>query len=246
VFFYEDGEQFLGDSEIRRDILTANLVLRAGLPWESQAELRVPYVITDEEVTTTGLAQEDRDLSGLGDIEIAFDKMLWRETSWVPQTVGSVRWKSTTGSFDPALNEGLNGTAGFNTLQGELTAVKTQDPLVFFGSLSYNMAFSGETEAGLLDPGDTFGVSLGSLLAVSPETSLRLTLGQAFFQETEQNGSEIPGSDGVGAVLEVGLASILSQSTLLDLSAGAGLTQNSPDYQIVVSLPIQTGLLSSL
>jgi hypothetical protein len=166
--------------------------------------------------------------------------------SWLPQMVGSVRWKTTTGSFEPAPNEGLAGTAGFNTLQGEVTAVKTQDPLVFFGSLSYTLAFSEQTNAGQLEPGDIFGVSLGTVLAVSPETLLPVALGQAFSQETEQNGNEIPGSDSVGAVLEVGLASILSQSTLLDLTVGAGLTQDSPDYQIVVSLPIQTGLLSSL
>ncbi len=108
------------------------------------------------------------------------------------------------------------------------------------------MAFSEQTNAGQLEPGDIFGVSLGTVLAVSPETLLPVALGQAFSQETEQNGNEIPGSDSVGAVLEVGLASILSQSTLLDLTVGAGLTQDSPDYQIVVSLPIQTGLLSSL
>jgi hypothetical protein len=227
----------------RRDTLESSVVLRLGLPWETQAELRIPYFITDEEVTTTGLSEERRDMSGLGDIEVAFSKTLLHERGWIPQTVGTLRWNTGTDGTNSVADDQLSTGAGFNSLQGALTGLKTQDPLVFYGGLFYTSIFSEDQPAGNVDPGDSFGITLGTILAASPETSLRASLGQSFVKELNFNDRELAGTDAVGAVLELGLSSLLSQSTLLDVSVGVGLTQDAPDFQIAVSLPIQAGVL---
>jgi hypothetical protein len=124
---------------------------------------------------------------------------------------------------------------GFHEISGAVTAVKTQDPLVFVGSVFYETSF----EKGGVDPGDELGFSIGSLLAASPETSLRFFLNQSFAGEVAVDGRGIPGSDEDFATFTTGASSILSAQVLLDLTAGIGLTEETSDYFVNVSLPIR-------
>lgn len=66
---------------------------------------------------------------------------------------------------------------------------------MFVGSAFYLTSF----EKGGVDRGDEIGFLLGSLLAASPETSLRFFLNQSFANEVEVDGQEIPGSGAVFA-----------------------------------------------
>jgi hypothetical protein len=109
---------------------------------------------------------------------------------------------------------------------------------VFVGGMSYSTTF----EQGGVDPGDVMGFSIGTVLAASPETSLRFFLSQSFVDELEVDGGEIGGSDLVVGTFEVGASSILTARVLLDVTAGIGLTDDSPDYFVGVSLPVQFDL----
>ena len=89
-----------------------------------------------------------------------------------------------------------------------------------------------------MKPGDVIDLSLGALLAVSPETSVNMSFDQQFRRRTEVDGMPIAGSDGVAAVAQFGLDQLLSPRALLTASLGIGLTNDAPDYQFVVSTPI--------
>src|SRR5690606_38487596 len=182
---------FVGEEEFRRNTVDAEVELRFGLPFDSQVEIVIPYsFIEDETVTSVGFAgidEESESNTGFGDIELGFTKTLHRENGWRPDLFGNVNWNTRTGGG----NDGV-GT-GFHELQGTLTAVKRIDPLVWVGGVSYQYAFERDD----IQPGQEIGLSLGTVLAVSPETSLRFFLLQTFADEVEVLGDDVPGSDQV-------------------------------------------------
>jgi hypothetical protein len=181
---------------------------------------------------------EEREAAGLGDINLSLAKGLLRERGWRPDLVGRIEWDTDTGRTD----DGIALGSGFHELTGSLTAAKRQDPLVFVGTVSYGTSL----EAGGVDPGDRVGLSLGAVLAASPETSLRFFLAQGFAREAEVDGQEVEGSDRVGASLVLGASSALPWRTLLDVSVGVGLTGAAPDYSLNVSLPVRFDLPARL
>ena len=81
--------------------------------------------------------------------------------------------------------------------------------------------------------------SIGTFLAVTPNTSLSLVLNQSFIDEFEFQGQSINGSDQVQSILSLGAGVILGRNTLLSGNVGVGLTDDSPDYSVSVSLPIR-------
>ena len=124
---------------------------------------------------------------------------------------------------------------GFQALTGSLSLTKRQDPLVFVGGAFYQATFEDHN----IDPGDRLGFSIGTFLAASPNTSLRVVLNQSFINNFEVDGQGINGSDRVESILTFGASGILGRNVLLDGAVGVGLTDDSPDYSVAVSLPIR-------
>ena len=235
-----NGVPVVADQDVGRNTYESSLTFRLGLPWESQAEVLVPYIFDEEETVTAQSVEETLDGSGLGDVEVALSKEFLREGIWLPSLLASARWKTTTGdaNFDPSPDD-LSVGSGFNAVQGTLTAVKSRDPLVFFGNASYTANLSDEKEGLDIDPGDTLSFAVGTILAAGPDTSVRFALRQDFTNEASVDGSDLAGSDEVDATFEVGAAAVLSASTLLDVATEIGLTDDSPDYVVRVSLPVR-------
>jgi hypothetical protein len=239
VALLSDGATIVGNESFRSDTWDADLGLRFGLPYDSQLELDLPYSFVDESnVTSSGFATIDEQNgsgSGWGDLTLGLAKTLAREEGWRPDLIGRVSWDTGTGErFDDDVSLG----GGAPALTFQLSATKRQDPLVFAGALGYTKAF----EEDRFRSGDSVGYSLTAFLAASPETSLRFGLSQSFVDEAEFQGNRIRGSDFVSATLDLGASTILGARTLLDVGAGIGLTDESPDLTIQVSLPIRFNL----
>jgi hypothetical protein len=222
--------------DTRRNEVDFGLRARAGLPWDAQIELDIPYRVVDQSVVApSGLADRTEyadNASTLGDIKVGVAKTLLRQGRWWPDLVGRITWDSDSG-------ERVAGDVplgiGYNELRGSLTALARQDPLAFTATLSYQTSFEKDD----IDPGDELGVSFGVSLAASPETSLNMALVQTFSQETRIAGHDVPGSDQVSSVLALGASSILGRNMLLSVSAAVGLTDSAPDYAFGVSLPVR-------
>jgi hypothetical protein len=90
-----------------------------------------------------------------------------------------------------------------------------------------------------VDPGDRFGFNVGTFLAASPNTSLSLVLNQSFIDEFEVGGQRIDGSDRVESILSFGAGTVLGRNLLLSGAVGVGLTDDSPDYSVSISLPVR-------
>jgi hypothetical protein len=189
----------------------------------------VPYSFIQEEGTTASSSKRRR--SGLGDLQLGWTKQLLSERGWLPDLLTTITWKSKTGGGDIG--------SGFHAIQTGLTAVKRRDPLAFFGSVAHSWNLARSQRGNDIDEGNTIGLRLGTLLATSPDTSLRIALEVSRSGRDELNGLKISGSNQMAALLEFGIATIVLPRTLLDVRAGIGLTSDSPDFRFGVSLPVR-------
>ena len=216
---------------------TASVGLRRGLPGDSQLHLRLPVVAAQESTTATaaGLQQRERH-TGVGDLELQFTHQVSRDRTGAPALLASANLKLPTGDFEVGRP---SPGSGFATLQGALTAVKRQDPLVFFGSVTYAVSREHSYAGSRIRPGNAVGLRAGTLLAASPETSLRTGLELTRSDRIRLNGQEAAGSSTVSGLVELGLSTLLSRSTLLDVTLGFGVTPDAPDLRLSVSVPVR-------
>jgi hypothetical protein len=230
------GTPQVARQDLKQDRLETRLTLRAGLPHASHVEIRLPYVFLREDRSTADLFGQTVNTNGLGDLQLGFTKQLTEERPARLGLLATVNWRLPTGDF--RLGEPSAGS-GFHALQGALTLVKRQDPLVFFGTASYTSVLSRSYGGAEIDPGDFVGLKLGTMLAASPRTSIRGGFELNRSGRTKINGVERPGSDTAVATLQFGLATLVSRGSLLDIQLNIGVTPDSPDFALIVALPFR-------
>jgi Putative MetA-pathway of phenol degradation len=226
----------IAEREVRRNEFDFFASLLVGLPFDSQLELGLPYNLVEQKIVDNvgGAARDESSNTGhgLGDFSVGLAKTLLRERNWLPDVILRADWDTGTGESQD--NDVVLG-GGFQELTGSISLTKRQDPLVFVAGASYGATF----EHNDIDPGDTLGFAIGTFLAASPDTSLRVVLNQSFIDEFEIDGQKIDGSDLVQSVLTFGASAILGRNMLVDAAVGVGLTDDSPDYSVSLSLPIR-------
>jgi hypothetical protein len=230
----------LGEREVRRNEFDFFGGLQVGLPLDSQLEMGLPYNLVDQSTTDRvgggGFREQSDTGYGLGDFSVGLAKTVLREERWWPDVILRANWDSGTGERQ---NNDVVLDGGFQDLTGSLSLTKRQDPLVFVGGGFYEWAYD-ETDD--IDPGDQFGFTAGTFLAASPNTSLSVVLSQSFIDEFKVSGQRIDGSDRVESILSLGAAAVLGRNVLLSGNVGVGLTDDSPDYSVTISLPIRFGI----
>ena len=215
----------------RRNEFTVSLDLRAGLPYESQLELSLPYnYVRASQVSELGGTTSDSG-SDVGDVTLGVAKTLSREAGWKPDLIGRLAYNFGNGSErDGAVGLGT----GFRHMHAELVALKRQDPLAFVGSVFYQKTF----EENGTRPGNVAGLSLSAMLAASPATSMQFGFSQIYRREQEQNGVKIGGSDQTYGLVTLGASSVLSRDVTLVTRVGIGVGSDAPKYTFSVALPI--------
>jgi uncharacterized protein len=208
----------------RRDTVTPALDLRLGLPWAAQADVRLPYVAFDRQPGA-------RASSGLGDAVLGLTKLLAYERRALPELLLTARWKTTTGRSGGGSPTG----SGADAVQALVTALKRTPPVVLLGSVYYVVNLPSEG----VDVGDAAGVVLTTLLAATPDVSLLLGIDVATFSPTTVRGRSVPGTDRLGGIVNIGLATVLSRTVGANVTAGIGITPAAPPFQLTVALPLR-------
>ncbi len=221
-------------AKIQRNEFDTGLFFRAGLPFESQLELRLPARIVDQTTIipqgATNVIDTSRTGAALGDISVGIAKTLFHEDGWLPDLVGRFTWDSDSGKITD--NDVLMGT-GFNEFRFSMTALKRQDPLAFISQFDYQTTLKKND----VERGDQYVFSLGATLAASPYTSLSLNLQQIWRQKTQIANINVPGSNDPQSIMSFGLTTRVSRKLFFIINGGIGLTDASPDYLINVALP---------
>lgn len=227
--------------KLNDDLVSLAVQLRVGLPLDTQLEFNVPYSrVSEESVTEINFqpvlgSRTTASHSGMDDVSLGVAKTLMVERDGRPNLIARLTWDSDSG--DTRSNISGVGGSGFNEARISLAATRRQDPLVFLGGLSYQKSF----EKNGVEPGDEIGLSVGAVLAASPDTSLRLVLDQTFVNDSKLQGQAVEGSETVVAVLTLGASSIIGAGRFLDFNIQAGLTDAAVDYAFGISLTMRFG-----
>lgn len=230
------GDLVIANQRVRRDDYRVALDARAGLPFDSQFEVSLPYQWVDSDRTANlgpaGRFTSDESGSGFNDLSLGVAKTIFRERGWRPDLIARVTWDTGTGNDE---DNGVALDGGFQAVRGNLTVLKRQDPLAFVATASYQRTFENND----IEPGDELGLGVQAVLAASPETSLRFGFAQTFADNIKFNGDKIDNSNQTQGTLSIGASTILAQGVLLDASFGVGVNDDAPDYFVRFGLPIR-------
>jgi len=188
---------------------------------------------TAARVAGLSVDSESQSLSDVGDYSVGFTKALFYEKGRIPDLLFNLRFDGDSGRESGALRTG----SGANELTVGFNATKRQDPLVFTFAVSHSVA---ENVDGF-EAGSVSRLSVGTLLAASPYTSLQLEFDQAFIRESSLDGVTLADTDAsIGSML-IGASSVLTKSLFLSAGLRVGLTENATDYQFSLGLSRRFG-----
>ncbi|EGU43165.1 hypothetical protein VII00023_18394 [Vibrio ichthyoenteri ATCC 700023] len=243
-------------SDSDRTTITAGITGRYGLTNATEIEMRVPFVYRNDQISTRpiqdGASDEtinsDLDGGGLGDIEFAIRHQFNFDTT--PYWVGSLRIKSDTGKspydidVDPSSNALVDAPtgSGFWSIEPGISMIYPTDPAVLFANMSYIYNFKSDVDfdgqSAEVDLGDTISLGAGLGFAINPTLSLSIGLSHQTILKSKINGR----TDDEAKLLQLdslnfGINYALSPTTSLNISAQAGLTEDTPDFQLNVRVP---------
>jgi hypothetical protein len=267
---------FLGNIDLgqtKSHQVMADLDTRYGLTDRISVDVDVPYLYRNSTFIVGGAGgaaatQTDATVSShaIGDVNFGIYYQFLKETNDLPDVVGSLRVKAPTGAspfgikvaqITPdntnlvAPSELPTGT-GFWTVTAGMSVLKTYDPIVLFGSLSYtyNVARSfadissviGQTQPADVKLGDIVQLGGGVALAFSDKdsASISYTLALQPKSKTKAPGgdwTDVPGSQTTAAVLNFGLNHVVNKHLTINGALSVGLTPDAPNFVVGVRFP---------
>jgi hypothetical protein len=167
---------------------------------------------------------------GLGDIDWAIRYAALREEGLIPDVVVALNAKSTTGDEDRNL-----GTGSWN-VGSTVTLIKTIDPVVFFGSLGYTATLEDDG----VNPGDEIPYSAGLGFSLNDRVSFFTTLSGLTVRRRRGPDPEDPSSGSADiSLLQFATTVRLMPGLFIEPFAAFGLTEESPDFLVGISVPYQ-------
>ncbi len=233
--------------QVRIDIKTLTLSVRWGVTDRLQLEGVIPYLSQRSTATLASGQQSERKGNALGDIEAALQYQLLHERANRPDIILGLRLKTTTGvgPFDTEGDEIPSGT-GFYSGRVGFGLVRSTDPVVLFAGAGYTENMEKSVGGRRINPVDLIDYSVGATLALSPEFSLglgfdnRITTGKTRI-ETGETRTDIQEAALNIANLRVTGTWSYGASRFLTFSVSEGLTTDSPDFSVALSLSMGYG-----
>ncbi len=258
--------------QVTADIFSATPALRVGLTDRLMLSAEVPYLYRISNFRSGGAGGNASGLiettvrdQGLGDITAGASYRLFRETAGRPDIVINARVKAPTGKhpFGVELRE-IEGSEGNLSVPERLStgtgvwgmslgvsALKTIDPLVVFGSFTYFRNFPKNfgdideaqgDQPGRVDIGDAYQFGAGVAFALNEKSSISLSynerlVGRTRIRRAGQDWQNIVGSPANVGFVNIGATFSLSRHLSLISTVGIGLTDDSPDLAVSVRLP---------
>ncbi|TVT83077.1 transporter [Pseudomonas sp. H3(2019)] len=267
---------FLGNINIDRikaDNWTLDLTGRYNVAQRWQFDINVPVVYRESTYSSGGAggaapvssdATVKRDPT-IGDVNFGVAYKFLDESENLPDAVATLRIKAPTGKNpygiklikDPG-NDNLSVPQSLPTGNGVwsitpgISLVKTFDPAVLFGSLSYtyNMqdSFSdisptvNSTVPGDVKLGDSWQVGAGIAFALNEKMSMSFSFSDQFARKSKvkpsgQDWQSIPDSDYNAANFNIGLTMAATDKLTIVPNLAIGLTQDAPAFSFSLKFP---------
>jgi hypothetical protein len=202
-----------------------------------QTEIRVPARWEHDRITdTSGTSESTRSSGGIGDVQVSVSRQIGWEHGMMPDLVASLSVKSNSGK--DSYNHSIGLGTGHWAISSALIAAKSSDPAVIFGSLSYTYNVPDDfPNYGRVVPGQSFGYSLGTAIALSYQTAINFSFDQSITTKMKQGGKTVVGSFINSADFKTGFNWALNERASVDVSLSLGLTADSPDFTTEIRFP---------
>ncbi|MBK6961825.1 MAG: hypothetical protein IPH23_11955 [Gammaproteobacteria bacterium] len=238
-----------------------------------QLSLSVPFVYREtttrsggQELSSILETEKKVDDSDLGDIALGVSYRLFPETPTRPDIVWNTSVIAPTGRdpygidfLEDPLNtnlqfpEELPTGSGLWGVQTGLSFLKTLDPAILFGSISWRHYLKDSFDdlgsnpeaapsPGDVQLGDQYQFSLGIAFALNERTSLSTSFTQRFIDTTEISrpgfgAQAIVGSDATTGTFDVGVTYAMTDRLSVVSNLGMGLTNDASDYAFALKFP---------
>ncbi|MQA54093.1 hypothetical protein [Pseudomonas piscis] len=268
---------FLGSinlDRIKSDTWTMDLTARYNLDNRWQFDINAPVIYRESTYSSAGAnggsgqsISEDTVTRNptLGDVNVGVAYKFLDESDSLPDAVVSLRVKAPTGK-DPfgikfvkkednsnlSVPESLPTGNGVWAITPGISLVKTFDPAVLFGSLSYtyNMedSFSdispnpAEKSPGKVKLGDSFQVGAGVAFALNEKMSMAFSVSDQIQRKSKikyknQDWQSVQSSDANAAYFNVGMTIAATEHLTIVPNLSLGMTQDAPDFTFSLKFP---------
>ncbi|WP_175650119.1 transporter [Pseudomonas sp. Marseille-P9899] len=265
---------------IKSDTWTLDLTGRYNLNQRWQFDVNVPVVYrestfqsggasgTPDQPGGAGTALSERSVTRdptIGDVNVGVAYKFMDESDYAPDAVFTLRVKAPTGKdpfgikfrTDPQNSslqypESLPTGNGVWSISPGISLVKTFDPAVLFGSLSYTHnledSFSdiSSTEnqkiPGKVKLGDSFQLGAGVAFALNEKMSMSFSVSDLIVRrsKTKEDGGDwttVTGSDANAAYFNVGMTLAATDKLTIVPNLSIGLTDDAPDFTFSLKFP---------
>ena len=202
--------------------------------------------------------QRDTSQAALGDVSFGLRYQPFPVKIGTVNTTLYTTFSTATGDspYDiNTLNEVSSGK-GYYSLGGGVSMSKVVDPVVLFGSVGYTHAFDatdlnqirGSRILEEVETGDSLSFSFGLAYSLSYEVSLSASYQQSYNFETNflfANGERASSEDSTSSVVNMSLGLRTAKNRIVNFSFGYGLTEDSPDVLLGLSIPVDIKGLKS-
>ena len=267
---------FLGNinlDRIKSDSWTLDLTGRYNVDNRWQFDLNVPVVYRDStyqsagagnDATATSEGSVTRDPT-IGDVNFGVAYKFLDETPTLPDAVVSVRVKAPTGkepfgiklvrqpnNDNLYLPESLPTGNGVWSVTPGISLVKTFDPAVLFGSLSYTHNFEdsfddissdiNQKTAGKVRLGDSFQFGVGVAFALNEKMSMSFSVSDLVQRKSKlkPDGGDwqsVVSSDANAGYFNVGMTIAASDNLTIVPNLAIGMTDDAPDFTFSLKFP---------
>ncbi len=240
--------------DVERNIIRSSVTTRLGVYDRLQIDAFVPYIYREDKITdsvgTDNVREESENGHGIGDVQFGVSYQPIIGQGAIPDLILRSRASFPTGkdAFDidtktigegnqEVLKESPRGS-GFYALENTMTGVWSSDPVVFFAGGGYTFNFEENKNGSDIDPGDTVQFFGGLNVALNESVSLNLSFVDQITFKTEIDGSKQDGSSFNDGRIVLGSSIGLLPDVSLLFAAAAGVTDEAPDFQFTVSVPV--------
>ncbi|NNJ15495.1 hypothetical protein CSV86_009740 [Pseudomonas putida CSV86] len=267
---------FLGNinlDRIKSDTWTLDLTGRYNFDQRWQFDINVPVVYRESTFQSGGAGGSGAALSDetvtrdptIGDVNFGIAYKFMDESEYAPDAVVSLRVKAPTGKEPYGIkfrqspgNDSLSYPESLPTGNGVwsitpgISLVKTYDPAVLFGSLSYtyNMEESfgdiSSTEnqkvPGKVKLGDSFQIGAGVAFALNEKMSMSFSVTDLIQRRSKvkadgEDWSTVVGSDANAGYFNVGMTLAATDKLTIVPNLSIGLTDDAPDFTFSLKFP---------
>lgn len=269
---------FLGNinlDRIKADNWTLDVTGRYNLNQRWQFDINVPVVYRESTYQSGGAQNNAQGITEqtvtrdptIGDINFGVAYKFLDESESLPDAVFTLRVKAPTGEepFGIKLLQDPNNDSlfypedlptgnGVWSITPGISLVKTFDPAVLFGSLSYTHnleeSFSdisstvGVSHPGKVRLGDSFQLGAGIAFALNEKMSMSFSVSDLIVKKSKINQTDtndgwvtVPSSDANAAYFNVGMTLAATDKLTIVPNLSIGLTDDAPDFTFSLKFP---------